>query len=48
MSTYMLLGDCVDSWCDLFGSGQCEPPKADGESCFSGEECASDFATAPR
>ena len=31
-------GDCMDSWCDLFGSGQCEPPKAEGEGCWGDEE----------
>jgi hypothetical protein len=40
-STYTLLGDCVDSWCDLFGSGDCEALKADEEGCFGSEECSS-------
>ncbi len=41
--TFTLLGDCADSWCDLFGSGVCEPLKADEEACWSGEECLSGY-----
>ena len=39
-ATYTLLGECADGWCDLFGSGACEAPKAAGEGCWSDEECA--------
>ena len=39
---YRLLGECADSWCDLFGTGVCEPQKAEGEDCWLAEECASD------
>lgn len=42
-SSYTLLGDCADSWCDLFGSGACEPLKSDDEACGGAEECASGF-----
>ena len=40
------LGECVDSWCDLFGSGRCESLVSNGGSCFSGEECESGFCDA--
>ena len=40
-STYSLMGDCVDGWCDLFGSAQCEPLKVNDELCTTGEQCSS-------
>lgn len=40
-STYSMLGDCEDGWCDLFGSTQCEPRKDEAQSCMTAEECAS-------
>lgn len=36
-----LLGECVESYCDVLGTGLCEALKADGEACFSPEECTS-------
>ncbi len=36
---FNLLGDCVDSYCDIFGSSQCEALKADGADCTAGYEC---------
>jgi len=35
-----LLGTCVDSWCDLFGSSECEPLEDNGASCSADYECA--------
>lgn len=40
-SGFQLLGECVDGWCDLFGSRNCEPLRDDGASCLGAEECAS-------
>ena len=42
-STYEVLGDCENSWCDLFGSSQCEPLKTEGEECIFPESCASQY-----
>jgi hypothetical protein len=39
--SFALLGSCTDAWCDLFGSGRCEAPKADGQACQGAGECAS-------
>lgn len=36
---FNLLGDCVDSYCDLLGTSRCEPLKADGQGCSAGYEC---------
>jgi hypothetical protein len=36
-----LLGDCVQSFCDVLGTGLCEAMKAEGETCFGAEECVS-------
>ena len=36
-----LLGECADSFCDLLGTGLCEALKANGQACFSSDECAS-------
>jgi hypothetical protein len=52
------VGECVDSWCDFFGTARCESLVADGGACFAGEECeigncasgvcaASSFCVAP-
>lgn len=38
---WSLLGECVDSWCDLFGDRTCQPPRSDGEACLAPFECAS-------
>ena len=35
-----LLGDCVDSFCDVTGTGLCEPLKAAGAECVGAWECA--------
>jgi hypothetical protein len=45
-STYSLLGHCSTGWCDLFGSGVCEAPKPEGESCWGDEECATSHCDA--
>ncbi len=45
-STYTVLGDCSDSWCDVFGSGQCEPLKGEGDACLSGDECGTGWCDA--
>ncbi len=45
-SGFQLLGECVDSWCDLFGSRQCEPFRDLGAACFGGEECSSGLCDA--
>ena len=42
-STYSLLGECDEGWCDLFGSQECESPKAESEPCFMADECDSDW-----
>ena len=39
--SYNLLGECVNSFCDVLGSGLCAPLGADGASCISGYECRS-------
>ena len=47
-STYSLLGDCTDGWCDLFGSAKCEPKKSAEATCMTSEECNTewcDFST---
>lgn len=57
-ATNDFVGECVDSWCDFFGTGRCESLVADGGSCVSGQECetgncasgvcaASSFCVAP-
>ena len=42
-NNYSILGECVDSWCDLFNSGACEAKLEDGASCLSYESCESEF-----
>lgn len=42
-SQYEVLGDCENSWCDLFGTSKCEPLKNDGEECTFPESCSSRF-----
>jgi hypothetical protein len=37
---FVLLGECQDSWCDLFGSGLCEPLRDLGEGCGGDQECS--------
>jgi hypothetical protein len=38
---FNLLGDCVDSFCDVFGTSRCTPRRADGEACAGPDECLS-------
>lgn len=38
---FNLLGDCVDSYCDVFESSRCVPRRADGEACMGPDECLS-------
>ena len=38
-SSFNLLGECQDSWCDMTGSSKCEAYKPDGESCIFPQEC---------
>lgn len=38
-ATNDFVGDCVDSWCDFFGTGRCESLVANGGTCLTGEEC---------
>ena len=45
-STYTLLGDCAEGWCDMFGSKECESLKSDRETCTTGEECTSEWCDA--
>lgn len=40
-NTYELTGTCIDSWCDLFESAQCEPLIENGDECLYGESCLS-------
>ncbi|MCB9571285.1 MAG: hypothetical protein H6709_04265 [Kofleriaceae bacterium] len=47
-SGFNLLGDCVDSYCDVLGSSRCEPLRADGDDCFGADECAGGACTGGR
>lgn len=38
---FNLLGLCQASYCDVLGTGKCEPTKADGADCLGGDECQS-------
>ena len=38
---YSLLGSCIDGFCDIFGSNNCETMKEVGESCTGAEQCVS-------
>ena len=40
-ASFLTLGECVDSWCDLFGSKNCEAKKADDSACSAAYECMS-------
>lgn len=40
---FTFLGECQDSFCDLFGTSNCEARHADGETCLGGDECTSGF-----
>lgn len=40
-SSYNLLGDCEDSFCDVLGSKKCEPLKTEGQSCNGHDQCES-------
>ena len=42
-SNYLMLGDCENSWCDLFGTGKCEDLVANDGSCLLGESCESGY-----
>ena len=33
-SSFTITGDCQNSWCDLLGSGLCEPVSSENESCM--------------
>jgi hypothetical protein len=35
------VGECFETWCDWFGTGNCELRKRDGESCLVADECES-------
>lgn len=39
--SYHLLGQCTDSYCDLFGTKRCEARHANGETCSADEQCES-------
>ena len=39
--TFVTTAICVDSYCDVLGSGTCLPLKMVGESCVGSDECAS-------
>ncbi len=38
---FTLLGDCVDSYCDMFETGTCQPLVGSGADCTAGWECES-------
>ena len=38
-ANFSLLGDCVNSYCDMMGSNICEPLRAEGEACTFPYEC---------
>lgn len=38
---FNVLGECQASYCDLLGTGRCEPLRDDGERCGAAFECAS-------
>ena len=38
-ANFSLLGDCVNSYCDMMGSNICEPMRAEGEACTFPYEC---------
>ena len=38
-NTFAVLGNCVDSWCDLFGDGRCHDQLADGGACETPDQC---------
>ena len=42
-SSFTIIGDCQDSWCDLLGSGICEPLNAENEICQWNESCSSGY-----
>ena len=44
---FNVLGDCQNSYCDVFDTLACEPLKADGAACMGGEECASGGCNCP-
>ncbi len=44
---FNVLGNCQNSYCDVFNTLECEPLKADGVACMGGEECASGGCNCP-
>jgi hypothetical protein len=38
---FNVLGNCQNSYCDVFDTLECQPLKTDGASCMGSEECAS-------
>ena len=42
-ASYSLTGECQDSWCDLLGSGYCEPLFSNDETCEAHESCSSGY-----
>jgi len=40
-NSFNLLGECQDSYCDVFGSKRCEPLRTDRTACTTGDECRS-------
>jgi len=45
-AAFTLLGDCVNSYCDILGSNECVALKNDGANCTHSYECGSDFCEA--
>lgn len=42
-NSFNTLGQCVDSWCDLIGTGACTARKVNGDACTAGYECTSGY-----
>lgn len=40
-ASFHSLGQCRSSFCDLLGTGTCQPLRADGQTCGGGDECVS-------
>ena len=36
---FVLVGDCQNSFCDIFGTAECEPLRAQGDACTASYEC---------
>ena len=39
VESFVILGQCTGGYCDLFGTGNCEALRANGEACLGPEEC---------